>query len=143
MGIYRAPNLIHKEKKMSKKLISLIAVSVLSASLPALACELTDKQVNRESSFKTNLMAGQKTAHSMVKMGKVFNVKGMFCKSCVEKVTKAISQVKGVKSVKVDLKSNTAKVVLLPNADEKAVDPAIEQAVKKSGYKASLMVIKS
>jgi copper chaperone CopZ len=70
-------------------------------------------------------------------------VEGMTCKNCVAKVKKAIGDVKGVKEVTVDLKSNTATVVLIPESNTKDVNMAITKAVEKSGFKAKVVTSKS
>jgi Cu+-exporting ATPase len=59
----------------------------------------------------------------------------MSCEGCASKVDKAIRGVKGVKDVKVDLKSESAEVVLA-SASVKA--DALVKAVVKAGYKAEV-----
>lgn len=61
---------------------------------------------------------------------KVFDVKGMTCDNCVHHVTEAVRGVEGVKDVKVDLGSNTAKV------EGDFDDAAIIAAVEEEGYEA-------
>lgn len=64
---------------------------------------------------------------------KVLKVKGMMCEHCVNKVTKALQGVEGVKDVKVELKSKTAEVVL--SEENPASDSAMKKAVEDIGYK--------
>jgi copper chaperone len=60
-----------------------------------------------------------------VKMDSVLKVKGMSCQHCVMSVTKALSQLEGVKNVQVDLAKgevrfdNTKEIA--PNQIEKAI----------------------
>ena len=63
----------------------------------------------------------------------LFDVKGMTCDNCVHHVTKAIQDVPGVKSVKVDLASNSATV----EGDDVEVTKVVE-AVEEEGYEAAL-----
>jgi copper chaperone CopZ len=60
-------------------------------------------------------------------------ISGMSCNSCVTKVDKALRDVKGVKDVKVDLKSESAEVVL---ASASVKSDALVKAVVKAGFKA-------
>jgi len=62
-------------------------------------------------------------------------ISGMSCTSCVTKVDKALRDVKGVKDVKVDLKSESAEVVLA-SASVKA--DALVNAIVKAGFKAEV-----
>lgn len=116
-----------------KKIVSLLTLSVLSVSLPSLACDL------HEHAGKAKLSASKTANKSIVKINtkSTFNVEGMTCDSCANKVNKAISSVKGVKSVNVSLDDEKATVVLDPKANAKLVSEAISKAVAKSGYKAT------
>jgi copper chaperone CopZ len=127
---------------MNKKVISLLVISVLSAPLAALACDESNKP-NKEVAVQSNLSSGQKSPVTAVKGYHVFNVEGMTCKNCVAKVKKAIGNVKGVKEVRVDLKLNSATVVLSPDSNTKEVNMAITKAVEKSGFKATIITSKS
>ena len=62
-------------------------------------------------------------------------ISGMSCNSCVTKVDKALRDVKGVKDVKVDLKSESAEVVL---ASASVKPDALVKAVVKAGFKAQV-----
>jgi len=65
----------------------------------------------------------------------VLSVEGMTCEHCVMRVTKALRAVKGVRVVKVDLASKSAKVTYDPDeVDEKAMI----SAVVKVGYQAKV-----
>lgn len=64
---------------------------------------------------------------------KTVKVGGMMCEHCVNKVTRALLAVNGVKDAKVDLKSSTAKIVLSEN--NPASDSAIASAITGAGYK--------
>ncbi len=62
----------------------------------------------------------------------LFDVKGMTCDNCVQHVTKAVQELPGVKSVKVDLASNSAVV-------EGDIDAAkVIAAIEEEGYEAAV-----
>ena len=63
-------------------------------------------------------------------MTKVLTIEGMMCEHCQARVEKALSDVKGVKSVKVDLAAKTATVEAGLLTGEKA----LTQAVTDAGY---------
>lgn len=64
-------------------------------------------------------------------MKSVFNITGMSCAACAARVDKAVSAVRGVQSVAVNLLKNTMRV----EYDEKTVSPAvIVSAVEQTGY---------
>ncbi|MBR1781872.1 MAG: heavy metal translocating P-type ATPase [Oscillospiraceae bacterium] len=63
-------------------------------------------------------------------MTKVLTVEGMMCQHCQARVEKALSEVKGVKSAKVDLEAKTATV----EAGLLTKDDALKQAVIDAGY---------
>lgn len=64
-------------------------------------------------------------------MKSVFNITGMSCAACAARVDKAVSAVRGVQSVAVNLLKNTMRV----EYDEKTVSPAvIVSAVERAGY---------
>jgi len=77
------------------------------------------------------IVAAQTTKPETVKLA----ISGMSCNSCVTKVDKALRDVKGVKDVKVDLKSESAEIVLA-SASVKA--DALVKAVVKAGFKAQV-----
>ena len=61
-------------------------------------------------------------------------VEGMTCDHCAMRVKKALSSVPGVQSVTVDRSTHTAKVTsILAHANR----PALEEAVRRSGYRVS------
>ena len=62
----------------------------------------------------------------------MFDVKGMTCDNCVQHVTKAVRGVAGVRDVKVDLATNSAKVD--GDFDEKQ----IIEAIVEEGYEAAV-----
>ena len=64
------------------------------------------------------------------------SVEGMTCASCVRSVEKAISSVEGVTSANVNLATEKATVTVLSN---RVAPGRITDAVKKSGYNASLV----
>lgn len=69
-------------------------------------------------------------------MKSVFNITGMSCAACAARVDKAVSAVRGVQSVAVNLLKNTMRV----EYDEKTVSPAvIVSAVERAGYGASVL----
>lgn len=64
-------------------------------------------------------------------MKSVFNITGMSCAACAARVDKAVSAVRGVQSVAVNVLKNTMRV----EYDEKTVSPAvIVSAVERAGY---------
>jgi copper chaperone CopZ len=65
--------------------------------------------------------AGEKTVD--------LKVSGMSCGSCSDAVTKSLSEVKGVKSCNVDLKSGKATIT----ADESVPNDELVKAVSKAG----------
>lgn len=66
----------------------------------------------------------------------VFNITGMSCAACAARVDKAVSAVRGVQSVAVNLLKNTMRV----EYDEKTVSPAvIVSAVERAGYGARVL----
>ena len=69
-------------------------------------------------------------------MKSVFNITGMSCVACAARVDKAVSAVRGVQSVAVNLLKNTMRV----EYDEKTVSPAvIVSAVERAGYGARVL----
>jgi copper chaperone len=64
------------------------------------------------------------------KMGSVLKVKGMSCQHCVMSVTKALSQLDGIKNVQVDL---AKREVQFDNTKEIASN-RIEKAITDAGY---------
>lgn len=66
-------------------------------------------------------------------MKKTFLVGGMMCENCAAAVTKAISAVHGVSSVKVDLAGKCAEV----DYDGTASDKEIMDAIEDMGYDAN------
>lgn len=77
------------------------------------------------------LVSAQATKPETVKLA----ISGMSCNSCVTKVDKALRDVEGVKDVKVDLKSESAEVVL---ASASVKSDALVKAVVKAGFKAQV-----
>ncbi|QDT97278.1 mercuric transporter MerT family protein [Gimesia aquarii] len=67
----------------------------------------------------------------------VFKIEGMSCEGCTESVSKAISGVTGVSSVKVDFKSGTATVQHLSCC--KLPTDAVLSAVKNAGFKGNVV----
>lgn len=69
-------------------------------------------------------------------MKSVFNITGMSCAACAARVDKAVSAVRGVQSVAVNLLKYTMRV----EYDEKTVSPAvIVSAVERAGYGARVL----
>lgn len=62
-------------------------------------------------------------------------VSGMKCENCVAKVDKALRGVEGVKDVKVDLKNQTAQIVL---ASASVKSDLLIKAVKDAGFQAKV-----
>lgn len=67
-----------------------------------------------------------------------FSIKGMTRSKCVKKVSSAIKSIKGVKSVKVDLKKERAIVVFTDTVNVKETAEKIEKALEKIGYSAKI-----
>jgi periplasmic mercuric ion binding protein len=64
----------------------------------------------------------------------VIKVPTLMCGSCVTTVTKALKQVDGVKTAKVDLKKKTATVTY---ASTKVTVDKLEKAISEAGYDAN------
>jgi copper chaperone len=64
-----------------------------------------------------------------------FSIKGMHCPSCTMLVKEALTDVKGVKDAKVDLKKNNAVVEY---DDKLASEKQLIAAVKAEGYEATI-----
>jgi copper chaperone CopZ len=63
---------------------------------------------------------------------KSFEITGMMCTACVEKVTAGVKKVKGVQSVKVDLESGKGSITYT----EGVADPdKVIKAIEKAGFK--------
>jgi copper chaperone CopZ len=65
-------------------------------------------------------------------MKKVFNVKGMHCKSCEILIKEGVSEIEGVTKVDVSLLRNTVSV---DYDDAKTKELVIRKAIEKEGYK--------
>ena len=63
-------------------------------------------------------------------MKKEMVIEGMHCGHCQARVEKALSEVTGVESVKVNLKNKTALISLQKNVE----DAVLMQAVNDAGY---------
>lgn len=63
-------------------------------------------------------------------MKKILTIEGMTCEHCANRVTNALEEIDGVKSVKVKLRKNTATVKLNKEVD----DNILKAAVKDAGY---------
>jgi copper chaperone len=63
-------------------------------------------------------------------MGSILKVKGMSCQHCVMSVTKALSQLDGVKNVQVDLAKGEVR---FDNTKNVATD-RIQKAISDAGY---------
>ncbi|MFC5712610.1 heavy metal translocating P-type ATPase [Thalassorhabdus alkalitolerans] len=61
-----------------------------------------------------------------------FNIKGMTCASCVNRVEKVVSRIEGVSSVHVNLATSKAMVT----AEEEINQDAVQKAVEKAGFEA-------
>lgn len=61
-------------------------------------------------------------------MTKKIIIEGMSCNHCVARVEKALMEVEGVKSVKVDLKEKTAVVDLSHDVDDSMLKAAVDDA---------------
>ena len=64
-------------------------------------------------------------------MLKKYTVEGMTCNHCVHHVTVALSEVDGVKDVKVSLTEKSALI----NSDEEVSFETLRTAVEEAGYK--------
>ncbi len=63
-------------------------------------------------------------------MATVLKVKGMSCQHCVMSVTKALSQLEGIKNIQVDL----AKGEVRFDNSKEVTSNRIEKAIKDAGY---------
>jgi copper ion binding protein len=64
------------------------------------------------------------------RMASILKVKGMSCQHCVMSVTKALSQLEGIKNVQVDL---VKEEIRFDNTEAVAVD-RIKKAITDAGY---------
>ena len=69
-------------------------------------------------------------------MKKSFKVTGMSCANCVSNVEKAVRKIEGIKEVNVNL---VEELMLVSFDENKTNTDAIEEAVRKAGYGASLI----
>ena len=67
-------------------------------------------------------------------MSIILNIEGMTCAHCVKRVTRALEDLKGVKSAKVSLEKKTAVV----EHDGSVTAGEMTAAVEDAGYEASL-----
>lgn len=65
-------------------------------------------------------------------MKKLFNVKGMHCKSCEVLIKEGVGDLKGVKKVDVSLLKNNVSVEF---DESKVKEPEIKKAIEAEGYK--------
>ena len=63
-------------------------------------------------------------------MTAVFKVKGMSCQHCVMSVTKALTQLEGIKNVKVDLQKGEVSF----DNTKAVVHEKIEKAIESAGF---------
>ncbi|MCM1285236.1 MAG: copper ion binding protein [Acetobacter sp.] len=61
-------------------------------------------------------------------MKKIISIEGMACEHCVASVKNALEMLNGVKSVKVELKKNSATVKLAEDISDEAITNAITEA---------------
>jgi len=66
-------------------------------------------------------------------MTQIFHIEGMTCNGCANRVTRALQEVPGVKSVRVSLAEGTAEI----DAAEAIAPGSLIAAVEKKGYKVS------
>ncbi len=71
-------------------------------------------------------------------MKKILTVNGMKCEHCKASVEKALSEIKGVSSAKVDLKKKTATVSL----NEDVADAVLSEAVTNTGFEVEKIEVK-
>lgn len=67
----------------------------------------------------------------MTKVSTVLNVEGISCQHCVNSITKAVSELKGVDGVSIDLKGKTVSVDYDP--DQVGLDK-IKEVIEDQGY---------
>jgi copper chaperone len=80
-----------------------------------------------EGGFRRDLGMSKKEEN---KMGSVLKVKGMSCQHCVMSVTKALTQLEGIKNVQVDLAKGEVR---FDNTKSMASD-RIQKAITDAGY---------
>jgi len=116
-------------------------IGILTAALlalgaePAIAHEDGAMQAKPEAA-KAGALAKAKSAAAKPATGKVvtkdFEIAGMMCTSCVEKVTAGVKKVKGVQSVKVDLEAGKGSITYTEGV---ANPDKLIKAIEKAGYK--------
>ncbi|MFN8577747.1 MAG: heavy metal-associated domain-containing protein [Candidatus Sericytochromatia bacterium] len=120
------------------KKASLVLGILILFSSNAFSCpESNNGKISFHNHHKVNFSGAKHSSSSFFKSESVFKVKGMTCHSCVKKVETAIKSIKGVKTVKVDLKSAQAKVVFFKNTNENLVNEKIIKSLEKSGFKSN------
>ncbi len=62
------------------------------------------------------------------KMATILKVKGMSCQHCVMSVTKALSQLEGIKNIQVDLAKGEVRFDNLKEVASNRIEKAIEEA---------------
>jgi len=67
----------------------------------------------------------------MAEVKKILNVEGMSCAHCVATVKKAVSALKGINNVEVDLANNSVQVEY--EAEKQNLD-SIKRAIEEAGY---------
>ncbi|MBP3729909.1 MAG: heavy-metal-associated domain-containing protein, partial [Mailhella sp.] len=67
-------------------------------------------------------------------MKKRLHILGMTCPRCEDRVTRALSSIAGVSEANASFTQGTADIVLKHAADEKALLPLMEKAVREAGY---------
>lgn len=59
-----------------------------------------------------------------------YNVKGMHCESCVEKISNTLEKIEGVESIDIDLNTSEARIKMSPNLDLSTLNAALKPLKK-------------
>ena len=111
-----------------------VKVSQVSFATDKMTVDYDSNEVTMDEIADTVKKAGYKLADE--EQTKQFQIEGMSCASCATTIEKATANLKGVKISNVNFPKETLTITY----DANAVNPQeIEETVKKSGYKATLM----
>lgn len=116
---------------MKKTTLILSSLMILVSTSTVFACPGTNEgkvDFTHKVKFNYDKAFNKKTS--------VFSVKGLTNSDSVKKLRDAITTIKGVKMVSVDLKTSKANVVFSSDIDPQLISSQITKVIQKSGFKA-------
>jgi len=105
---------------------SLIIAGALALSVPAIACPMADAAAYKVASAEVQEAEGTKVS---------LKVDGMHCGDCSTKVTKALTDIDGVKAAAVDYQTGETVIAI---DDSKTNSEALIKAIADTGFTATL-----